>query len=108
MARSRWTPAMLVLPDALQSFPATNYRPNDWCRAHGAQIIFGTDPQPFRAGLTFSGPALRASHPWRFCIVISFSACHRQVGVLPQHAGAGLMTRRVGGSMVAYSSQKTA
>jgi hypothetical protein len=25
------------------------------CRAYGALIIFGIDPQPFRAGLTFGG-----------------------------------------------------
>jgi hypothetical protein len=29
-------------------------------RAYGAQIILGIDPQPFRAGLTFGGAALRA------------------------------------------------
>jgi hypothetical protein len=26
-----------------------------WCRAYGAQVILGIDPQPFRAGLKFSG-----------------------------------------------------
>ena len=30
------------------------------CRAYGAQIIFGIDPQPCRAGLKFSGRPSRA------------------------------------------------
>jgi hypothetical protein len=33
--------------------------------------LYRIDPQPFRAGLMFWRPALRASHPWLFCSVIS-------------------------------------
>ena len=31
-----------------------------WCRTYGARVIIHFDTQPFRAGLTFGGPALRA------------------------------------------------
>ena len=58
------------------------YAPNDTgaadpgeCRAYSARIIFEIVSQPFWAGLTVWRTALRASHPWRFCGVISFSTC---------------------------------
>jgi hypothetical protein len=45
-----------------------------WCTRWTHFRIGKFSHRLFRAGLTFGGPALRASDPWRFCSVISLSA----------------------------------